>query len=102
MLQPLSSPLQTVVRFFFHPLPSWDFYLSYLWLTIGVRPPIDLVGFALLYRLVVCSLLGTIYSAMGVVFTRLMKVEIISLPIYLLVEACQPYLAPYPITQFKQ
>ncbi len=91
MLQPLSSPLQTRIRFFFHPLPSRGFGLCCLGLTKSVRPLLDSVGLTLLRRLVVCSLLGTIYPAMGIVFTRLMKVEIISLPTYLLVGACQPF-----------
>lgn len=43
---------------------------------------LDSVGFTLLYRLVVCPLLGAIYSAMEVLFTRFIEVETIN-PIHL-------------------
>jgi hypothetical protein len=47
MFQLLSGSLQTSIRFFFHPLPSWDFCLRYLWLTRSIHLP-DLVGLTLL------------------------------------------------------
>ena len=82
MLQPLSNPLQTRIRFFFHPLPSKEFGLCCLRLTKSIRPLLDSVGFTLLYRLVVCPLLGAIYSAMEVLFTRFIEAETIN-PIHL-------------------
>lgn len=42
----------------------------------------DSVGLTLLYRLVFCSLLGAIYSAMEVMFTRFIELEAIN-PIHL-------------------
>jgi hypothetical protein len=71
MLQPLSNPLQTRIRFFFHPLPSKEFGLCCLGLTKSIRPLLDSVGLTLLYRLVVCFPLGGIYPAMGFLFIRL-------------------------------
>lgn len=71
MLQPLSNPLQTRIRFFFHPLPSKEFGLCCLGLTKSIRPLLDFVGLTLLYRLVVCFPLGGIYPAMGFLFIRL-------------------------------
>ena len=82
MLQPLSSPLQTGVRFFFHPLPPKEFGLCCLGLTKSIRPLLDSVGLTLLYRLVVCPLLGAIYSAMEIMFTRFIDGETIN-PIHL-------------------
>ncbi len=71
MLQPLSNPLQTRIRFFFHPLPSKEFGLCCLGLTKSIRPLLDSVGLTLLYRLVVCFPLGSIYPTMGFLFIRL-------------------------------
>ena len=75
MFQPLSSPLQTRIRFFFHPLPSREFGLCCLGLTKSIRPLLDSVGLTLLYRLVVCSLLGAIYSATEVLFTLFVECQ---------------------------
>lgn len=74
--------IKTSIRFFFHPLPSRDFYLCYLGLTKSNRPLLDSVGFTLLYRLVVCPRVGAIYSAMFVMFTRFIEAETIN-PIHL-------------------
>jgi hypothetical protein len=63
MLQPLSNPLQTRIRFFFHPLPSKEFGLCYLGLTKSIRLLLDSVGLTLLCRLVLYPTLGAIYSA---------------------------------------
>lgn len=82
MLQPLSNPLQTRFRFFSHPLPSKGFSLCCLGLTKSIRFLLDSVGFTLLYRLVICPLLGAIYSAMEVLFTRFIEAETIN-PIHL-------------------
>jgi hypothetical protein len=49
---------------------------------MSTRPLKDSVGFTLLYRLVVCPLLGAIYSAMEVMFTLFIEVETIN-PIHL-------------------
>ncbi len=73
MREPLSNPLQAGICFFSHPLPSKEFSLCYLGLTRSIRPLLDSVGFTLLYRLVVCSLLGAVFSAVDIVFTRLVK-----------------------------
>ena len=48
----------------------------------SIRPLSDSVGLTLLYRLVVCSLLGAIYSVMEVMFTRFIEPEAIN-PIHL-------------------
>jgi len=82
MLQPLSNPLQTRVRFFFHPLSYKEFSLCYLGLTKSPRPLLDSVGLTLLYRLVFQSPLGAIYSAVEVMFTQFMKNRVIN-PIHL-------------------
>jgi hypothetical protein len=79
IFETLSSPLQTCFRFFIHPLPSRDFGLCYLGLTRGIRPPLDSVGFTLLYRLVLCSLLGAVSSAVEILFTQLENAAISSL-----------------------
>lgn len=102
MFQPLSWLITSQHSLF---LPSSTLLRVLLWLPLAYyryRPPIDSVGFTLLCRLVVCSRLGTIYSAVRVVFTRFIKVEVINLLTYLLVEASKPYSASYPVTQFKQ
>ena len=74
--EPLSIPLQVSVRFLLHPLPSREFCLRCLGLTKSIRPLLDSVGFTLLYRLVVCSLLDAVFFAMGVLFTRIKNVII--------------------------
>jgi len=73
MFVSLSCSLQTGIRFLLHPLPSKGFCLRYLGLTRSNRPLLDLVGLTLLYSLVVCSLVGVVFSAMGIVFTRYMN-----------------------------
>jgi hypothetical protein len=93
MFKPLSNSLQVSIRFFFHPLPSRDFGLCCLGLTKSIRPLLDSLRLTLLYRLVFCSLLGVIYSAVGLLFTRMLKPVLKILPTYLLVGAYQPYLA---------
>lgn len=71
IFQPLSDSLQASVRFFFHPLPSRDFRPCYLRPTKSYRPLLDSVGLTLLCRLVFQFSLGTIYSAVEVLFTQL-------------------------------
>jgi hypothetical protein len=92
-LEPLFDSLQINIRFLLHPLPPRDFGLRYLRLTNRIRLLLDSVGFTLLYRLVVCSPLDAVYSAIGVIFTRPDESKASKLPIYLLVRAYQPYLA---------
>jgi len=101
-LEPLSNSLQASIRFLIHPLPSREFGRRYLGLTGSIRPLLDSVGFTLLRRLVVCSSLDAVSSAMGVVFTRFNENRALNLPIYLLVRAYQPDLALCDVTQFKQ
>jgi hypothetical protein len=101
-LEPLSNSLQASIRFLIHPLPSREFGRRYLGLTGSIRPLLDSVGFTLLYRLVVCSSLDAVSSAMGIVFTRFNENRALNLPIYLLVRAYQPDLALCGVTQFKQ
>ena len=93
MFQSLSGSLQASIRFLLHPLPSRDFRPCGLRPTRSYRPLLDSVGLTLLYRLVFCSLLGVIYSAVGLLFTRMLKPVLKILPTYLLVGAYQPYLA---------
>lgn len=89
------------IRFLLHPLPSREFCPRYLGLTRNIRPFLDFVGFTLLYRLVVCSLLDVVFSAVGLAFTRLDNHLISRLPTYLLVEVSQPYLTSCGVTQFN-
>lgn len=63
MREPLSGSLQASIRFFSHPLPSKGLCLRCLRPTRSNRPLLDLVGFTLLYRIVVCSSLGAVYPA---------------------------------------
>lgn len=88
------------IRFLLPPLSSREFSRCYLGLTRSIRLFLDFVGLTLLIRLVVSLSLDGIYSAMGVVFIRLTRQRIIRPPIYLLVRAYQPYLAPFVLTQF--
>ena len=83
-------------------MPSREFGRRYLGLTRSIRPLLDFVGFTLLYRLVVCYSLDAVYSAIGILFTRFGDCTTPTLPIYLLVGAYKPYLAPWKITQFNQ
>lgn len=102
-MEPLSNSLQVSICFFIHPLPSREFSRCYLGLTRSIRPLLlDSVGFTLLCRLVVCYSLDAVYSAIGILFTRFGDCTTPNLPIYLLVGAYQPYLAPWKITQFNQ
>ena len=101
-MEPLSNSLQASIRFLIHPLPFREFDRRYLGLTGSIRPLLDSVGFTLLRRLVVCSSLDAVSSAMGVVFTRFNEIRALNLPIYLLVRAYQPDLALCDVTQFKQ
>ena len=93
MFQPLSIRLQVGVRFFFHPLPSREFGLCCLGLTRSIRPLLGSVGLTLLYRLVVCPLLGAVFSAVDIVFTRLVEVRPPNPSTPLLGGAYQPDLA---------
>jgi hypothetical protein len=102
-LEPLFNSLQINIRFFIHPLPSKEFGLCYLGLTRSIRPLLDSVGLTLLYHLVLHSLLDAVYSAMEVLFTRILNCPFKNtFPFCLLARAYQPYLALFPITQFKQ
>ena len=82
MFQPLSVSLQVSIRFLLHPLSTRDFRLRYLRPTKSYRPLLDSVGLILLCRLVLYSPLGAIYSAVEVLFTRLIEAETIN-PIHL-------------------
>ncbi|MDZ8089724.1 MAG: hypothetical protein RMY16_29850 [Nostoc sp. DedQUE12b] len=93
MFQPLSTPLQGGVRFFFHPLPSREFGLCCLGLTKIIRPLLDPVGLTLLYRLVVYSLLDAVFSAVDIMFTQLLEARPTNPSTPLLGRACQPDLA---------
>ena len=101
-MEPLSNSLQASIRFLIHPLPSREFGRRYLGLTRSIRPLLGSVGFTLLYRLVVCSSVDAVSSAMGILFTRFNEIRALNLPIYLLVRAYQPDLALCEVTQFKQ
>lgn len=101
-MEPLSNSLQASIRFLIHPLLSRGFDRRYLGLTGSIRPLPDSVGLILLYRLVVCSSVDAVSSAMGFVFTRFNENRALNLPIYLLVRACQPDLALCGVTQFKR
>lgn len=98
---PLSDSLQTSICFLFHRLSTRDFGRCYLGLTTSIRPLVDSVGLKSVVPFSFLFPLGGIYSAMGFVFIRLTEVKTVNPPIYLLVSAYQPYLAPFRITQFK-
>jgi hypothetical protein len=61
--------------FLLHPLPTREFGILYSLLTRSIRPPLDSVGFTLLYRLVLRSLLDAIYSAIGIYSHVLMTLQ---------------------------
>ena len=79
ILNPYQVHYRLVFAFSSILIPSRDFGLRYLGLTRGIRPPLDSVGFILLYRLVLRSLLGAVSSAVEILFTQLENEEISSL-----------------------
>ncbi len=70
-------------RFLLHPLPSREFCFPCGWLSNSIRPLLDSVGFTLLYRLMLRSLLDAICSTEGVMFTRCMDSTFRQPPTYL-------------------